>query len=309
LEAIKEGRFTVGEVFSAHRTERLGFLAADMVLHRGLWPVVQEWCATSTAKLRTMLRYETSFKALRRKQLLPENAKVLDLGKVAWGELQERWQNSPADWNHLRRAVSRFLTVILEDRYHPFRRKLLDRFPKAIEPPGRVPDITPELFWKVVGASPEHVRPSYVTLVGLGLRVSEYLACRREHLRPHTMTLLVPGTKTDQSEDVARIDPRLWPWVDAAIPAPVRDRWLRTHWVRACAAVGLADVRLHDLRHCSGQWLTEAGRPEASVQQTLRHKDPAMTRRYTKQRSKGEDARVIGGILFPEGPRLGAIGA
>jgi integrase len=37
-------------------------------------------------------------------------------------------------------------------------------------------------------------------------------------------------------------------------------------------------VTLHDLRHCAGQWLTEAGRPEASVQQTLRHKDPTMTR-------------------------------
>ncbi len=137
----------------------------------------------------------------------------------------------------------------------------------------------------------------------------EYLACQREDLRPHTHSLRVPGTKTDHSEAVARIDPRLWPWVDAAIPAPVRYKWLRVYWKRACATVGLVDVRLHDLRHCTAQWLTDAGRPGASVQQTLRHKDPTMTRRYAKQRSKGEDAHVMGRILFPDGPRIGVVSA
>ncbi len=271
---------------------------------------VSEWQKTSAKSHPTRLRYLTSFNALRRTtDYLKDDARVLDLKKVEWKKLHAGWQNSPADWNHLRRAVSRFLTMILDDKYHPFRRAVMKAFPKASEPQGRVPDITPELFWQIVAATPQQLQPSYVTLVGTGMRVGEYLACQRENLRPHTRTLLVPGTKTDGSMDVARVDPTLWAWLEAAIPAPVGYKSLRGHWKRACASLGLLDLRLHDLRHCTGQWLTDAGRPEASVQQTLRHKDPAMTRRYTKQKSKGEDARTMGSVLFPDGPRMIVVGA
>jgi integrase len=307
LEAIKDGRFTVAEVFSAQRTERLGFLAADIVLHRNLWEVFEEWKYVSANMAKTRLRYQTSFRALRRSGILKDDSKVRDLNRVNWTELRELWSNSAADWNHLRRAVSRFLTMILKDKYHPFRRAVMDAFPKASEPPGRVPDLSPELFWKLVDAAAEQIRPALVTLVATGMRVGEYLACQREDLRPHTYTLRVPGTKTPGSEDIARIDPSIWPWVNAAIPAPMQYKWLRIHFKRACATIGVEDLRLHDLRHCTGQWLTDAGRPEASVQQTLRHKDPSMTRRYTKQRMKGEDAAALAKVLQPAGPRVAVV--
>jgi len=59
------------------------------------------------------------------------------------------------------------------------------------------------------------------------------------------------------------------------------------------------DLTLHDLRHFYGQALVDAGRPEASVQQSLRHADPRMTRRYTKRKDQGENAQAMEGILFP----------
>jgi hypothetical protein len=71
------------------------------------------------------------------------------------------------------------------------------------------------------------------------MRVGEYLACQQEDLRRHTYTLRVPGTKTTGSDDIAQLDPAMWPWVNAAIPAPVQYKWLRIHFERACAAIGV----------------------------------------------------------------------
>jgi len=68
-------------------------------------------------------------------------------------------------------------------------------------------------------------------------------------------------------------------------------------------------VRLHDLRHFYGQTLTEGGRPEVSVQHGLRHADPRMTRRYTRQRDRGENAKMMDAILFPEASREAQTGA
>ncbi len=69
-------------------------------------------------------------------------------------------------------------------------------------------------------------------------------------------------------------------------------------WLRVLAAVE-ADVtlRLHDLRHCYGQWLSDAGQFEARIHVGMRHATAAMTRRYAKQRDNGENARVLADAL------------
>ena len=61
------------------------------------------------------------------------------------------------------------------------------------------------------------------------------------------------------------------------------------------------DVRIHDLRHCYGQWLADARVPEARIQVGMRHTTAAMTRRYTKQRDKGENARTMADVLLATG--------
>jgi integrase len=116
-------------------------------------------------------------------------------------------------------------------------------------------------------------------------------------------------SKTPASKAVVCVDESLWPWIDAGVPSPLRYKWLRRYWVRACPEVGLAHYsdpdnsrgyvgpRLHDLRHCLGQWAVAAGVSEAAVQVALRHSTAEMTRRYTKSKNKGEVARAIGQLL------------
>ena len=80
-------------------------------------------------------------------------------------------------------------------------------------------------WWEPGTASGYHML-NYGHLIGevirriTGLRLGEYLRCRKEHLLPHTTSLNVPGRKTATSAAVLPIDERLWPWVVRAIPAP-----------------------------------------------------------------------------------------
>jgi integrase len=76
-------------------------------------------------------------------------------------------------------------------------------------------------------------------------------------------------------------------------------RWLWIYWKRALkAAKADTTLRLHDLRHCTGQWAINEGVPEAKVQTTLRHTTPEMTRRYTKQKDKGEVATAVADVML-----------
>jgi len=154
-------------------------------------------------------------------------------------------------------------------------------------------------FWRVVNAAPEHVRPAFVAIVALGLRVGEYLRLRETDLHPLTKTVSIPGTKTAGSLAMLRADPELWPRVTAAVPEPVAYGWLRRHWKRALDTAGAnVTLRMHDLRHLTAQVLVNRGRSEASVQATMRHATPSMTRRYAKQRDRGENAAVLARALL-----------
>lgn len=301
LRALRDRRISFQQVYDARRTGRLPYLASELTLHENLWQSVESWIPTSASAKSSRKRYAVSFRSLQASGVFGDDAVVADLRSVTWSELRENWPNSPADWNRLRAAVSRFLTMTLGDKYHPFRREVMGRFPRAQEPQGRVPELPPALFWDIVNRTPDHVRPAYVTLAATGLRVGEYLRLREHHLRPMTKEIAVPGTKTAVSSAVIPVGPAAWKWVRKAVPSPLQYKWLRIHWKRACAAAGAPNLKLHDLRHFYGQMLVASGRPEASVQQSLRHVDPSMTRRYTKQRDRGENALVMDDVLFPHG--------
>ncbi len=143
----------------------------------------------------TRKRYETSFTALERVGVLKAGATVNDLATVDWTALHATWPGGPSDWNHLRRAVSHFLTMQLGDVHHAFRRAVVKAIPRAKEVE-RVPDLPPTLFWKIVNAAPTHAQACFVTIAALGLRVGEYLRLTRDHLLPHSFAVQIPGTKT-----------------------------------------------------------------------------------------------------------------
>jgi len=299
LRAIKSRQVTVQEVYDARRARRLTSVAADLVLYRPLWVAVDAWLPRSARAEASRKRYGTSFKALRERGCLKDGATVQDLKRIDWNALQAIWGRSGADWNRLRAAVSAFLTAYLDgDKFHPFRRDVMKRFPRAREKE-RVPDLTPDAFWSLVDAAPDHAKAPFVCLVVTGLRVGEYLSLEAEHLMPLTKHIQVPGTKTEGSAAVIAVGEEAWKWVKAAVPSPLRYKWLRIHFKRAAKAVGLPDLRLHDLRHLCGQVLANQGLPEAKIQQAMRHASPAMTRRYTRQRDRGEAAVALDAALFP----------
>ena len=83
------------------------------------------------------------------------------------------------------------------------------------------------------------------------------------------------------------------------MPAPVAYGWLRKYWKRALKAVGAdTTLRIHDLRHLTAQLLVNAGQSEASVQTTMRHATASMTRRYARQKDRGENAAALARVLL-----------
>lgn len=301
LTAIRDGSYSVTEVYAADRDNELARLTGDAaVLTRPLFATVDDWIGTTPGV--TERRYKTSFAKLRKH--LPADATVGALASVEWERLSKTWGGSGSDWNHLRRAVSHFLAHQLGNGsakkgvHHPWRLEVLATFPKLREAE-RTPDLSPALFWRIVQAAPEHVRAAFVTITALGLRVGEYLRLADTDLLPVTQSVRIPGTKTEGSAATVRVDERLWPWIKQGVPAPVRYKWLRLYWKRALAAVEAdTTLRLHDLRHCYAQWLTDAGQSEARVQVGMRHATAAMTRRYARQRDGGENARMLADVLL-----------
>lgn len=304
LRAIRDGSLSPLEVYSASRTGRIPYVASEIVLHQNLWPAVREWLPRSARTKSTRERYGNSMDRLRDSGALRKNALVSDLARVDWPAVLERWPNSGADFNRMRGTVSRFLTMTLGDKAHPFRRKVMKNFPRGRESRGRVPEINVGRFWAIMEHVPEGLVPCYVTLAVTGLRVgSEYCALQEHHLRPLTREIEVPGTKTEGSADVVKVGPLSWPWIVRAVPAPLKYDSLYRYWRMACEKAGVQNVTMHDLRHLMGQELTEAGRSEASVQSSLRHDTPAMTRRYSMRKDRGENARAMDELMFPADPK------
>lgn len=300
LRAIRDGTITPLEVYSASRTGRIPYVASEIVLHQKLWPAVEDWLPTCARSGATRDRYRQSMDRLRESGPLRKNALVRDLARVDWRGVLDDWPNSGADFNRMRGTVSRFLTMTLGDKQHPFRRKVMSSFPRGRESRGRVPEIDVGRFWAIMEHVPEGLVPCYVTLAVTGLRVkSEYCALKEHHLRPLTREVKVPGTKTEGSADVVRVGDRSWPWIVRAVPAPLGYDSLYRYWREACQKVGAEGLWMHDLRHFYAQQLIEAGRPEASVQSSLRHETADMTRRYSMRKDRGENARTMDALMFP----------
>ncbi len=301
LRAFKSGSLTIESIVDADREGRLrgAELMVYLVLRRPLWEAIEETLPLMGRSEPTRKRYRLSLlKSLRENaaRYLSENAHVSDLEFVRWRELRTVWGKSAADWNHMRRAASAFLTAITNDKFSPFRRRVVHAIPLANEV-ARVPDLTPALFWRTLGHVPARYRFCYITLVSTGLRVGEFLRLTKFNLKPATRTISGAGTKTALSAADVAVHVDLWPHVLEAVPAPVGYKALRRHWAAACALEGVS-VRLHDLRHCFGQWAVNEGVAEAKVQSALRHKTPSMTRRYTTTREKGEAANAVGRALL-----------
>ena len=145
LQAFHEGRIRMAELIDADRRNHLPAIVAEVYLGRPLWAAVQQALDAARAAPATIATYRVSWRALEASGELSPDAKVSDLSKVDWRDLEARWGRSGASWNHLRRAVSRTLTLILGSRWHPVRTQILADFPVRHEQE-RVPDLSPEEY-------------------------------------------------------------------------------------------------------------------------------------------------------------------
>ena len=266
----------------------------------------------------TRRRYYTSLNKLRKlgAEWLPDDATVKDLEDLPWRELRERWTvevrrrktagksqrarkagyvvehrgASAADWNHLARAISAFLTVLLGDVYHPTRRAIVTKIEREREI-ARKPRIR-DLFWQIVDAVPEHARPCYVVLGASGMRVGEYLSCGAGDLRHEDCAIDASHGKTGAKP--YHVDPDYWPWVVAGVPSPLGYNWMRTYFKRAVTQLGRPELRLHDLRHLFAQTAKHEGVPTADTQQALGQKTPGITRDYEMEEVQSTVARAVG---------------
>jgi integrase len=214
----------------------------------------------------------------------------------------------------MRRAVSRFLSVLL-GKHHPFRHTVVDRIPVAAEVE-REPDLTADSFWSAVEKAPDYVRPAFVTLVATGMRWGEYARAKKSHLKPRSLGVEVPGTKTAASLATVYVSEWLWPWIEQGIPAPLNYEHTYKWWKRACVAAGLGEFRdakketgytgphLHDLRHLHGQLAIDTV-DVTKVADGLRHTQLSTTRRYVRKRNKRDVAVAVGDALKPAAQAAG----
>lgn len=287
LRAVNDGKVSLDALVDLDRAGKLkGPEILGLVVREQPFLAAWDSVAARLGKGPSAKRYAVTRLQLERKgaRWFTKSLKVDDLANpelVPWETIAAAWDGSAADWNHLRKATSRVLTLLFGDKYHAFRRQVVQQIPTKPEPQ-RVPNISADTFWRVVAAAREDTQPAFVTLVATGMRVGEYLACTAEHLRHEIMALAVPGTKTEGSAETISIDALLWPWVVAGIPSPLRYKRLRMAWAEACTKAEVEGIHLHDLRHLHGQLASDHGEAATAIASSLRHANINMTMRYAR---------------------------
>lgn len=316
LRAFRDGHLTIEQLVEQDLHGRGGETLELIEARRPLWATVDATLPLMGRTTGGRARYALSFRQLRAAGVLSEQSTVADLARVKWAALAATWSGGPADWNRLRAAVSRFCSLVMRDKFSPFRRAIVAAMPKAKEPEGRIPDVTPAQFLAVLeqleAAGADDVRGAVMVMILTGMRVGEYLWLDESHLMPATRRVRIPtaeGNKTGgRTIAIAEED---WGWLVAAVPFARRPlpavrvrtgqdrRYARimAAWKRACAAEGLSDVWVHDIRHCMAQWADEAGVPLGSIAGVLGHKDPKTTLRYTRMAAAARATGAVGQVL------------
>jgi integrase len=323
------GRVTIQELLAAKKAGRhkRDDVLVDLRLQRGLWETLEQMIKDRPGGTRYKRRLRASAEKFAKSPaagILGVRATIADLRRVKFTELRAHFGGA-VDWNQFRKMLGVTLTQLLEDHLHPFRREIMKKIPKEPEPHHDV-DITVDQFWALIEQMPEHARPGVVTLAATGMRLNtEYLACSATSKREELPGVYCPGSKTADASGIIPVAAELWPWVDAGIPAPVKERWLRIYFHRAAVVIGLArmikDPRgrivkrgpkqgeplqvydgpsLHDLRHLALQLALDGGAQLNDVQALARHTDPAMTMRYLKRSGRRRAADAIGRQLLPK---------
>lgn len=143
-----------------------------------------------------------------------------------------------------------------------------------------------------------------------GARKSEIIKARWEHIRLDLRLLIVPLSKSGKPRHIPLSDEAItvirsiqhqpgcpWLFPGHAPGKPLSDIYV--FWNKLRRSLGLADVRIHDLRHTFASFLVNAGHSLYEVQKLLGHSDPRTTMRYAHlgQASLMAAAETVSGFL------------
>lgn len=299
------GGIEIEQLIEADRAGQLGMTLSSLTLRTNLWKAMDATLPKMGNSEVTRQRYHKSFAALQRKAsaYLSGKATVADLSLVPWKQLKSEWGTSPTDWMQMRRALSRFLTIYLDDLYHPFRRQVIKNVPPAKELP-RKPDVSLQSFRKIVGKAKPQVQPFYWMLVLTGMRVGEVLSLTVFNLHQDTHTIEIGEGKTPGSSELVRVDQRLWGYIKSAVPARYRLEYYEKCWRQAVKSAGIErQITLHDLRHCHGQWAIDEGVQQSKVQSSFRHESSEMTNRYVARAARREVSKALADLILTKKAR------
>ena len=305
LTAVQEKRLSVAEAVAAYHNGSAHSVAA-IALTSSLWVAITATLPKMGKSHETRDRYELSLAKLRDCGVIGAAAKVRDLALVDWDCVRPFYKGA-ADWNHLRRALSAFLTKHLGDMMHPFRRQVTNRI-AAEQEEEVVPDVSVEKMLEAVDVLPEWARAPVMLLALTGVRFGEYLYAEADDLRPLSREWVVRG-KTGHR--VASISQDAWPIIKAAVPpryAPApkkgekngdtkRYQRLAGAWKRATKKVGVT-CNLHGLRHLAGQLASDGGLSDQMIRHFLGHKTTATTGKYTRRTQRHEAADLVSDALL-----------
>jgi integrase len=147
---------------------------------------------------------------------------------------------------------------------------------------------------------PRETTAAIELLLYTGCRLSEVLNLRWRQVDFEASTIRLDETKSGRPQTVAMNAPARQvlrammpkgskgsPWVLPSrgdpIERPLSKTAIEKSWRRIRRCAGIADVRLHDLRHTVGTYAGQSGANAFLVRDLLRHKDLSMTGRYVNR--------------------------
>ncbi len=149
---------------------------------------------------------------------------------------------------------------------------------------GKIPkSIRPEEFKLLIQKTPIGdvlARISFLLAYGSGLRISEVLRCKKEHIKGNTIFII------ESKYGVERIVPKPKGWKDVfikSLPLKTTPRTLQRKFKKYSLSAKLSDYyTFHSLRHGFATRLLENGVPINQVQVLLGHSNLSTTSVYTK---------------------------
>ena len=164
------------------------------------------------------------------------------------------------------------------------------------EPKGRTRSLSVEEAGRLLGVSPDHLRPILLTALDTGMRRGEILSMQWRNVDFANGLIFIPETKNGTPRyvpisDRLRESLKMLPlrvesdYVFAGAPGkgkvgiPFHD--VRTSFETACRKAGIEGFRFHDLRHTAASHMVMRGVPLKTVGEILGHKTAAMTDRYS----------------------------